>query len=354
MNMRSNDGNFEKYKSEMLRMYQQQNRPINPSNSQKNNFSGASNQGEYAKNSQSQNDNASTNLNAQLSNMAGFSDPNPQDSSDLLRLDDDFPPASYRQDISSHTVRGDTPIEYDSQGRRTSDLIFEIADQNGGNVNSVQPQSVDDLSKLTENNAYSMPNFGQSQQNNSGMGNASYDANQNFDWQQFSNDPVQENRDSPQNTANVENIQPNNDDTFSSNNQQFQQDWQNFESRNKSNGFLKVQVYSARGAFPIKDAKITIFKEFDGQNKIFYEIVTDESGITQPVSLPAPDAIHSFAVDGIRPYENYSISISKFGFEDAVRSGLPIFPGVVSLQPIQLRPLLASQQDAEPNLEQNS
>ena len=35
MTMQSNNGNFEKYKSEMLRMYQQKNRPIN---SNKNNY----------------------------------------------------------------------------------------------------------------------------------------------------------------------------------------------------------------------------------------------------------------------------------------------------------------------------
>ena len=29
MNMQSSNGNFEKYKSEMLRMYQQKNRPVN-------------------------------------------------------------------------------------------------------------------------------------------------------------------------------------------------------------------------------------------------------------------------------------------------------------------------------------
>ena len=80
-------------------------------------------------------------------------------------------------------------------------------------------------------------------------------------------------------------------------------------------------------------------------------MVTDESGITQPVSLPAPDASHSFVVDGIRPYENYNIEVSKQGFQTTLREGLPIFPGVVSLQPIQLRPLLASEQDNKQNIQ---
>ena len=351
MNMRSNDGNFEKYKSEMLRMYQQQNRPMNQANAPQNSFSGGSNQRGYVQNPKNRNDNVLSNLNAQLGNMAGSPNPNEPELESSIQLDDDFPPASYRQDISSHTVRGDTPIEYDSQGRRTSDLIFENEDQNAGRANTSRVQAPENLSMSTQNGSNFTQNLGNSQQNN--MENAAPNMNRDYDLQRLSDDLPQNSRDSQQNIANFESIQTNNGNQSESADEQFQSEWNNFESRNTSNGFLKVQVYSARGAFPIKDAKITIFKEFDGQNKIFYEILTDESGITQPVSLPAPDASHSFAVDGIRPYENYSISVSKFGFEDATRNGLPIFPGVVSLQPIQLGPQLASQQDENPNLERN-
>ena len=353
MNMRSNNGNFEKYKSEMLRMYQQQNRPMNQANAPQNSFSGSSNQRGYVQNPKNRNDNVLSNLNAQLSNMAGSPNPNETGLESSLQLDDDFPPASYRQDISSHTVRGDTPIEYNSQGMRTSDLIFDNSDQSAGSENARQVQAPENLSISPQNGSYFMQNSGNSQQNNMEMGNSAPNINRDYDLQRLSEDLPQNSRNNEQNVANFESIQTNNENQSEAADEQFQRDWNNFETRNTSNGFLKVQVYSARGAFPIKDAKITIFKEFDGQNKIFYEILTDESGITQPVSLPAPDASHSFAVDGIRPYENYSISVSKFGFEDATRNGLPIFPGVVSLQPIQLGPQLASQQDENPNLERN-
>lgn len=320
--MQSSNGNFEKYKSEMLRMYQQKNRPVNSAENNyvkndKNNFYG------NASSNDRQNDvNDETNY---------FS----RQISDEIRLGDDFPPASYRQDISPHTVRGDSPIEYDNEGNRTSKLIFDNTQHNEFNMENNENQLIDQSSQVEFNNSRLSPNFDQLQSRNLNFGNMFQRNNENSDASQYSN--LQEDID---NNLNVDI-----NDINTSENMQRQEDWMNFEARNTSNGFLKVQVYSARGAFPLKDARVVISKEFDNQQKIFYEMVTDESGITEPVSLPAPDASHSFVVDGMRPYENYNIEVSKDGFQTSLREGLPIFPGVVSLQPIQLRPLLASEQN---------
>ena len=325
--MQSNNGNFEKYKSEMLRMYQQQNRPIN---SNKNNYM-KSDQDAFYNNSASSND-----------NLNGINDDNNYSSSrisDEIRLGDDFPPAAYSQDISPHTVRGDKPIEYDSEGNRTSDLMFEDMHQPGFDLRENEGQSMNESSDIDLTN-----NFGISQNSDelqSDMLNLqSVLPNQDYNIN-FQENVVDQNL----------NVDKNNIDNMPNENVQAQEDWINFENRNTSNGFLKVQVYSAQGAFPLKDARVVISKELDNQQKIFYEMVTDESGITQPVSLPAPDASHSFVVDGIRPYENYNIEVSKQGFQTTLREGLPIFPGVVSLQPIQLRPLLASEQDNKQNIQ---
>ena len=246
MNMRSNNGNFEKYKSEMLRMYQQQNRPMNSANTPQNSFPGGLNQRGYAQNSKNRNDNVLSNLNAQLGNMAGSSDPNEQGLESSLQLDDDFPPASYRQDISSHTVRGDTPIEYDNQGMRTSDLIFDNSDQNAGSANARQVQAPENLSISPENGSYFTQNLGNSQQNNMEMGNSVPNMNRDYDLQRLSDDLPQNRRNSEQNVANFESIQTNNENQSEPADEQFQQEWNNFESRNTSNGFLN--------AYPRKEA----------------------------------------------------------------------------------------------------
>ncbi len=310
--MQSSNGNFEKYKSEMLRMYQQKNRLVN------------SNENNYVKNDKDNFYNYA-NSNDRLNDVNDETNYFSQQISDEIRLGDDFPPASYRQDISPHTVRGDSPIEYDNEGNRTSNLMFDNTQHNGFNIDSNESQLIDQSAEGGFNNSRLSPNFDQLQGNNLNFGNMFQSNNEN---------------EGIDNNLNV-----NTNDINTSENMQRQEDWMNFETRNTSNGFLKVQVYSAQGAFPLKDARVVISKEFDNQQKIFYEMVTDESGITEPVSLPAPDASHSFVVDGMRPYENYNVEVSKEGFQTSLREGLPIFPGVVSLQPIQLRPLLASEQN---------
>ena len=321
--MQSSNGNFEKYKSEMLRMYQQKNRPVN---SVGNN---------YAKNDKDNFYSDATKSTDRLNNVNDQNNYFSSQISDEIRLGDDFPPASYRQDISPHTIRGDSPIEYDSEGNRTSNFIFDNINQNGLDLGENERQ-LDDQSSVRFNNSRISSNFDESQINNFNFGDMFQNNNENYDMSQYSN--LQE--EVADNNLNVVENDANNSENI-----QQQEDWMNFEARNTSNGFLKVQVYSAQGAFPLKDARVVISKELDNQQKIFYEMVTDESGITQPVSLPAPDASHSFVVDGMRPYENYNIEVSKQGFQTSLREGLPIFPGVVSLQPIQLRPLLASEQD---------
>lgn len=321
--MQSSNGNFEKYKSEMLRMYQQKNRPVN---SVGNN---------YAKNDKDNFYSDATKSTDRLNNVNDQNNYFSSQISDEIRLGDDFPPASYRQDISPHTIRGDSPIEYDSEGNRTSNFIFDNINQNGLDLGENERQ-LDDQSSVQFNNSRISSNFDESQSNNFNFGDMFQNNNENYDMSQYSN--LQE--EVADNNLNVVENDANNSENI-----QQQEDWMNFEARNTSNGFLKVQVYSAQGAFPLKDARVVISKELDNQQKIFYEMVTDESGITQPVSLPAPDASHSFVVDGMRPYENYNIEVSKQGFQTSLREGLPIFPGVVSLQPIQLRPLLASEQD---------
>lgn len=321
--MQSSNGNFEKYKSEMLRMYQQKNRPVN---SVENNYVKDDKDNFYA----------DVNSNDRLNNVNDETNYFSQQISDEIRLGDDFPPASYRQDISPHTIRGDRPIEYDSAGNRTSNLMYDSTQQNEFNMGNNENQLIDQSDEVEYNNSRLSPIFDQLQVSNLNFGNMFQRNNENSDMNQYSNlqEEVIDN-----------NLNVNTNDTNTSENMQRQEDWMNFEARNTSNGFLKVQVYSAQGAFPLKDARVVISKELDSQQKIFYEMVTDESGITQPVSLPAPDASHSFVVDGMRPYENYNIEVSKDGFQTSLREGLPIFPGVVSLQPIQLRPLLASEQN---------
>ena len=64
--------------------------------------------------------------------------------------------------------------------------------------------------------------------------------------------------------------------------------YKNFISTNPSVGYLKIRAYAANQAIPISDVKIIISKKVGINNIIFFEGKTNESGIIEKISLPAP------------------------------------------------------------------
>ena len=64
--------------------------------------------------------------------------------------------------------------------------------------------------------------------------------------------------------------------------------YQNFILANPKEGYLKIRAYTAREALPISNLKITVSKTIDNNLIIFYEGVTNSSGIIEKINLPAP------------------------------------------------------------------
>ena len=62
--------------------------------------------------------------------------------------------------------------------------------------------------------------------------------------------------------------------------------YKKFLSTNPALGFLKIRAYAASGAVPIADLPIQISKEIDGNKVIFFEGVTNTSGVIERISLP--------------------------------------------------------------------
>ena len=64
--------------------------------------------------------------------------------------------------------------------------------------------------------------------------------------------------------------------------------YQNYLKDNPSTGFLKIRAYTANEAIPIVGLKIIVSKELGGSKVIFYEGITDNSGVIEKIALPAP------------------------------------------------------------------
>lgn len=64
--------------------------------------------------------------------------------------------------------------------------------------------------------------------------------------------------------------------------------YKTFMNNNPSRGNLRIRAYAASGAIPISNLKITVRTKINNDNIIFYEGVTNESGIIDRIILPAP------------------------------------------------------------------
>lgn len=133
-----------------------------------------------------------------------------------------------------------------------------------------------------------------------------------------------------------------------------------FLRQNPSNGFIKVQAYSGQGALPVKDVRIRVTKEIGGDEILFLEDITDESGKTEAKSLPAPDASLSQQPNQSQqplPYATYTLTAENPSYTTLIKRDLPIFPGVISIQPLEMlavpnsgwRPPIIDEEE-EPNL----
>ena len=106
-------------------------------------------------------------------------------------------------------------------------------------------------------------------------------------------------------------------------------------------GTLIIQTLSAGGAVPIKDS-LVIIRGGEEENR-FVEIsrLTDEDGLTERVTLPAPS--RSLSLEPNAPeksYSSYDVSISKDGFYDKEIKNIAIFSGIDAILPVTMLPFV--------------
>ena len=65
-------------------------------------------------------------------------------------------------------------------------------------------------------------------------------------------------------------------------------EYQQFIKDNPSTGYLKIRASAASQAIPINNLKVTVYKIIGNNRVIFFEGYTNDSGIIEKISLPAP------------------------------------------------------------------
>lgn len=108
----------------------------------------------------------------------------------------------------------------------------------------------------------------------------------------------------------------------------------------KGTGYLQVEVTTGDGAVPVAKAAVIVTQEINGQSYLVTMKLTDRSGATDVIPLPAPSASFSEAPDPAeRPFSEYNVTVYKKGFYTVPEVTVPIFDTVKSIQPVALIPL---------------
>ena len=106
-----------------------------------------------------------------------------------------------------------------------------------------------------------------------------------------------------------------------------------------SEGKLRIRAYTAGGARPVENALVKIRGAEEDNRLVAYTLVTDFDGLTPEVRLPAPSLEYSLSPDPLEaPYSVYDVEISAPGYYTKRISGLTVFPGVNSIQLVNMIP----------------
>ena len=86
------------------------------------------------------------------------------------------------------------------------------------------------------------------------------------------------------------------------------------ESTYTDRGGLTVSVTVANRAIPIEGAKVTVSRDTDSGEEIIRVMMTDASGNTERISLPAPPARNSLSPGNSNIYSKYNVRVEKDGY----------------------------------------
>lgn len=114
--------------------------------------------------------------------------------------------------------------------------------------------------------------------------------------------------------------------------------YKDFIKENPDYGHLKVQAFTAYGAIPVADTKIIIAKDIEEYTVVFFQGVTDSSGIIDDILLPAPVAVTSATPEVVPMYTVYNLTAIHQEYETLKSYSIGVFGGVNIIQYVKMLP----------------
>ncbi len=110
-------------------------------------------------------------------------------------------------------------------------------------------------------------------------------------------------------------------------------------------GTLGVRVFTSRAQLPVERATVVITqKTNNGKYRVLSLQETDRNGGIRPVIIPAPDIRESTQPFGDElPFTRCDIWVEHEGYEVMLIEDVQIFPGELSLQQMELNPLVTGE-----------
>ena len=102
-------------------------------------------------------------------------------------------------------------------------------------------------------------------------------------------------------------------------------------------GYLTVRVFGAGGSIPIEGANVRVSGNDESNKDVIYSVVTDRSGKTPKLKLPAPPVRYSLSPNSEQvPFSTYNVQVILEDYYENSTSNIPIFAGISSIQSIVL------------------
>jgi len=107
-----------------------------------------------------------------------------------------------------------------------------------------------------------------------------------------------------------------------------------------SQGSVIARVYTSDAYIPLEGVPVTFtLARPDGTKQLIAVRMTNSSGLTTPLFIETPDISASLTPGStLRPYAQVDISVDAPGYGTIAANGVQVFPGVETIQGLQLRP----------------
>ena len=106
-----------------------------------------------------------------------------------------------------------------------------------------------------------------------------------------------------------------------------------------STGRIVVEVQTARGSFPVPEAAVIIYRRENGENQVVSFQLTDRSGKTPEITVPAPPKSDAQSPSPDLPFADYNISVRHPMYYTAITDNVQVFGDELTIQNVELIPL---------------